>query len=807
MKNRFFAFFFLVLAMAITVQSRELQPESVTIKGKILDVSAKTQVKYATITLRDSDSLMVKNVSSDSAGIFVMTNVVPGKYLLTISAPGYINGISTITIPVQKEFFAGEFMLIPEQVTVGEVTVTSSRPVIQNEADKLIYNVQEDPQSRGSNLLQILKKIPGIQVENNKEISVNGNNNYMVLLNGRRSSLFIRDPVDIFKTLPASAVKQVEILASPPSRFESEGTGGVINLVLDQYTINGYRGSINQDLADPVAYTAGGYLIAKNGIFGLNSLGSYGAGRHPEGQEYEYIDDKVFKMVTESEGTSNGRYNRMNYNTEFNISPDQSNLFSFTLSGRKDIEKGFDKLRVAEYDYSNILKDRYNTENESQAQQKNNTLQADYEYRSRETDRHLLTLSFRHTANRQMNDYTFSTLERDFSVQEKGLTGKDDEYTEGTAQVDYVLTFGKNSFEAGLKNIFRNSGSDYFQANWADQGNAWLPDPLNSNTFSYSQGIWGGYSSLNLVYKNYTFRAGIRIESVGLDVDFRSTQTQINKSYFNVIPNIRAAGRFKKGGRFSVAYTQRVQRPGLMYLNPYVNKSEVLYHYYGNPGLDPALSHVFNLNYSLFKGKTNYGLSVSHSSSTNSIQSYFFVGADSILNNTFANIGRFSNTGLTINMSRQFFDLVSFSMSGSARYREYTSRRAGQAFLNRGTTYTMNFHASVPLWEDGYFSSSLVWSSGGVNLQGKNNSYLNTNTSLSWEPGGSKNLSINFSVDNVFNKMYSSIYTIDNQQFYMKSRSNNLIQVYTLSVIYRFGQFKGVLKRKARDIIIDDQVE
>jgi hypothetical protein len=777
------------------------------IRGKVRDISGGQVVEGAFVEIRDKGGSYFQKVTTDSLGNFFFSSPPASGYNLSIIAKGYhelssyfnYNGIGMLALE--------ESGLIPDHVNIGEITVKTTRILVQQEADKTIYHVAEDPQSRGSSLLQIMKKVPGIQVENNKDVLVNGSSSYMVLVNGRKSALFLQDPADVFKSFPASAVKQLEILATPPSRYESEGSGGVINLVLDQYTINGYRGSAGQEISDPVAYTGNGYLTGKSGILGINAYGSYNTGRDPEGQSYEYISDKIFDMVTESDGISSGTYNRLNYNAELNVTPDAVNLFSATLSHRGDDAKGLDKLRVLEFAPDNKLSDRFNSENTSYSSRLYKTVQADYERRSKEPEKHLLTLSVRRVANENENKFDYQLRAPDYSIFEKGLSGNDDRFTEVTAQVDYVYTYDRQNLELGIKSITRKSGSDYYQEQWDIDSDQYFSVPVNSSRFSYTQSIVGGYSSYNISFSNYSLRLGVRAEAVTLDADFISTNTSIEKKYFNLIPNVRFSGRFKKAGRFNLAYTKRVQRPGLMYLNPYVNKAEVLYHYFGNPDLDPAISNVFNLNYNLLKNKNNYGFLASHSFSTNAIQSYYYVGTDSILYNTFGNIGQTSSTGVTISLGRQLFGLVSFNVSGSARYRKFTGRRGGEVYLNERMIYSGNMHMGVSLWEDGYLSSSASYSSGGVNLQGRTNSFLSTNLSLSWDPGGSQHLSFNFSVDNPIRKMHTTKYVVDNPQFYLLSDNIRLIQAYTLSVNYRFGKFKGVLKRKARDIVNDDQVE
>jgi hypothetical protein len=776
-----------------------------SLKGRVKDVSTGNVLPAAFVEIRDKEDSYFQVSYTDSTGHFFFKGPPAGSYTVSIMAPGYLTYNYAIFYKGTGETDFGEFALFPEKVEMEEVTVKTSRLLIQFDADKLIYSVEDDPQSRGSMLMPILKKIPGIQVENNRDITVNGSSYYMVLVNGRRSSLFLNDPSDVFRSFPASAVKQIEILSTPPSRYESEFIGGVINLVLDQYTIDGFRGSVNSQLSSPLSYTGSSYVTAKRGILGVNAYGSIDTGRDPRSKSEEYIKDNTFNTVTRSEGVARGNYSNGNYNAEYNLTPDIRNLISITTSGRGDRGRSADRLEIRETGDADA--GNYLSENNSSSARSYSTIQADYERRSKLPDKHLYTVSFRRISNKTLSRYNYLYRETGLPLPERTQAGNDDIYREGTAQMDYVYTFKRQSLEAGIKNIRRSSRSDYFQEEWDPEADLFFQIPENSSHFSYIQSIWGGYSSVNLKYKNFSLRAGARAEAVGLDVDYISTQTSLRKDYFNIIPSLRLNGRFNTAGRFNLSYTRRVQRPGLMYLNPYVNKSEVLYHFYGNPDLDPAIADVYYINYSLFRGKTNYSVSGNYSGSRNSIQSYYLMGPDSILHSTFANIGRYHNSGVTMSLSRQFFEQVSVNISGAVRYNEYSGRSGGRNVLNKGTSYSGNVHLGMPVMEDGYFSGSMSWSSGGVSFQGRNSGAVNTHFSFSWDPQFNRNLTFDLSVDNLFRKMQTRKYTVDNEQFHMVFNSYSQVRMFALSANYRFGKFKGVLKRKARDIVNDDQVE
>lgn len=803
----------LVLALfSANITYSQVIPQNTTfeedvVSGRVRDVATGDYLPGVLVRIQTGYEGFSYSALTDTLGYFVFRDLPDNTFNLTIEQNGFLQYDYSFRYSGKGSLNLWVIGLVPENINVGEVTVKSTKILVQYEADKITYRVQDDPLAKSATLLQILRKVPGIEVEGNRDITLNGSSSFLVLVNGRKSSLFVHDPADVFRSFPAAAVKSIEILPSPPSRYESEGTGGVINLVLDQYTINGYRGNINAQISEPYDFSPGGYLTAKSGIFGVNTYANYNTGRDPAGKSGDLISDKAFETVTTSSGNNMGDYKSLNYSAEFNITPDNRNLLVFSVSqrGSKNNSKG--TLYLEETGTEDLFFENYESVHQGYYERDYATFQGDYELRPGGTGKHLLTFSIRKVTSDYENNQEYYVNNIITRLSEISLTGQSDSYSEYTFQADYVLTLKNHSLEAGIKNIRRDSKSDYSHQDWDEERQIFATDPGNSNRFSFSQNIGGGYASLSLRFGNFNVRMGARTEPVRLDVDYQSTETQINKVYYNFIPSLRVGGRFGNAGRFNLAYTQRVQRPGLMYLNPYVNKSEVYYHYYGNPDLDPAVSGVYTLNYFLQRGKSGYSVMINHSSSRNSIQSYYYIGADSILYSTFANIGKSANSGVHLTFSRSLFDAISLNAGFGTREYRYSGRRGDREFTNKGTTWSANVNIGVSLWEDGYLNGSARWNSGSVNLQGNTNGSFHNSISFSWDPWFSKNLSLDVSADNLFRNYRIDRYTADNDRFYMVSESRERISIYTLSANLRFGQFRGTLKRKQRDIINDDQVE
>jgi hypothetical protein len=235
-----------------------------------------------------------------------------------------------------------------------------------------------------------------------------------------------------------------------------------------------------------------------------------------------------------------------------------------------------------------------------------------------------------------------------------------------------------------------------------------------------------------------------------------------------------------------------------------VNKSDVFSYNFGNPDLKPARHHVYNLNYFLPARRGSIGFLANYNYGNNSIQSYSYIGADSILYNTFANIGKYRNTMLTFSFTRQFLGIVNLSLNSSVRFSEYTGKTREQMIQQKGFNYYGSVLIGITLFSDGYLSGMASYSSGDTKLQGSSNSYMDSNLSLNWDLGKKKNFSMELSCDNPFQGNRVIRYLSDNPQFYQISETILKDRTITLTAAYRFGSYSGPLKRKQRGIYNDD---
>lgn len=296
--------------------------------------------------------------------------------------------------------------------------------------------------------------------------------------------------------------------------------------------------------------------------------------------------------------------------------------------------------------------------------------------------------------------------------------------------------------------------------------------------------------SLNLNMGKWRLKAGGRLEQAHLDAAFLSSGTLAVQDYLNLVPSFTLSRQLKGNSTLKLAYTHRIQRPNLYYLDPYTDLTDPYNISYGNPSLQPALAQVFNLAYSIFKKKTALNFSMVHQFTNNAIQQFTVLEADTIARTTFGNIGRNQNTSFSLGLHTTLFKKLGINLNGAANYIEYTSTIRGKTGSNKGFTYNTTGSANLRLktWR---ISSSISYNAPNILAQGRTASYVSNSVTVNKYFLKNNNANLGFSVSSPFREHRRSYTEIDNPGFYQLRSSSTVIRRFSLSLNYRFVKVQG----------------
>ena len=217
------------------------------VSGTVVDSLTKKPLDYATVTLFGATKTPVTGGLTDDKGSFKLDNVKPGTYRIEISYVGYptktVSGIETTAAKPDKNL--GNVIVAPSAKSLSEVSVTGVRALVENRIDKIVYNAEKDLTAAGGNATDVLQKVPLVSVDINGNVSLRGDQNVRVLINGKPSGATSANLADVLKTIPADQIKSIEVVTSPSAKYDAEGTAGILNIITKSKSVSGVSGSVS----------------------------------------------------------------------------------------------------------------------------------------------------------------------------------------------------------------------------------------------------------------------------------------------------------------------------------------------------------------------------------------------------------------------------------------------------------------------------------------------------------------------------------------------------------------------------------
>ncbi len=786
------------------------------VSGTVTDSISGEAIPFVTVGVENSDGKVLTRVASDADGRFTATAATGNRYTLVISSVGY--STRRVEVPIESGLRTKNLgnLTLTEGTELSEVTVVAQRPLIKSDIDKITYDMEADPEATSNNALDMLRKVPMITVDAEENIRLNGQSNYKVLLNGKSSAILSGDNVkEILKSMPASSIKNIEVITNPSSKYEAEGVGGIINIItVTRRDSNGVVGSVGANADNRGGFGGNVYLSSQIGKFAFS--GRYSGNRYTNGHgghSKTFSETYGSDEYNHSEGYGKSRFEGIGHNVSIEASYeiDTLNLISFSAFGWLGNNKSNNNLDYTYYTRTNAISSQYQSLTRSNSEYGSVSGTLDYQ-RSFAKKGRTFTASYQFEYNPNNSDYTTESngiVNWDSYIEQS----KNKAYgTEQTVQLDYFDPLTEmHQIEAGAKYIMRCnvSDGDRTQSLWDEPTGTWNDVLLPVNDLDYTQHILGLYAGYVLKIKKWSGKVGTRLESTwndGRTTNHNETgvdqKTPFDNNFFNVVPYVTLSWQPREMQTFKLSYTQRLSRPGIWQLNPFRDSSSPMQVSYGNPDLDSEISHTFSLGYTLF---TATGMSLAAELNgriqNNGIEQTIFMDEEGIANVTYDNIGRARECKLNVFFSGNVLPTLNLYTNLSGGYGDYSSTRAG--YSNKGWDYNGFLGARWNAWKDGAISANLGYYSGFRMLVGTTAPFAFCGFSVS-QSFFNKQLQVNLSVSDPFSKDRKFTMHIKNDDYRIDSYNYNPCQYVRLGVTYRFGQMKNSVKKARRSINNDD---
>jgi outer membrane receptor protein involved in Fe transport len=766
--------------------------------GKVIDSSNLNILSFASVSIKKNGSEnFLSSTITNINGDFNFQNLPKDKYILVISYLGYEAQTHSFSITNAISIDLGKISLTPSSTQLQEVQVVAERFMIEQDVDKLIYHVDMDPDSDFLNALEMLGKIPHLSLDGNNNLQLNGSDSYDVMINGRTSSLFIQNPSEVFRTIPANTIKSIEVITNPPARYDAEGVGGIINIITYRKTISGYNGSLTSSLSSPAGGSLGSQINLKSGKIGISAMGVYNLNTSPTASRNFIREDMIRNTLLEQRGENKNSNHGYNWGGEltYDISPLTQITASFRTNNR--IGSSFFFQEVEMINASGEMIQAYTNQNKGTNSFGSRDMGLDLHRGFKNNSARQLTMSYRLGRNTMDN---FSEFEVDAVMNHIGRmsqTENDNQTLEHNFQADYVHPFRKKQkLEIGVKSNLRNNRSEYFYKNLDQDTQEYLIVDKLSNQFHHQQDIHAAYASLHLNMNSWSVRLGVRGELTYVNANFYTSDTAAAMDYLNYIPNLSLVRKFKRNSTVRGSYTQRLERPGLWHLNPYIDLTDPRNISYGNPNLDPATNHSFNLAYSSFFKKSSINAQFFHYFANNSIQQYTSLREDTVAHTTFGNVGKRKVYGFSLGSNATLGKKFTININSTSQYAELTRMIREQAQTNAGLTINASANIGYRMNKSWRFTGNLGYTSPQILLQGRSASFLSNNISINKQFMGKHNGNFSLAVSNPFQHYRRFQNEVNDPFFRQVQESFAVIRQYTFSFNYQFGKVQAGQSRK-----------
>ncbi|MGZ3884573.1 MAG: TonB-dependent receptor domain-containing protein [Bacteroidia bacterium] len=660
------------------------------IKGTVSD-SAGAPVPFCAMALMNTaDSSLVKGNVTDEKGSFTFEAVKPGNYILKFSNVGF----HPLWLPLPPVDSLSQLSLEPvvlksEGINLKEISVAVFKPTIEFKKGTVVFNVENNLVATGNTVLELLKRIPGVTVDNDNNVFINGKSGVRFLIDGRLQQIPAAQVVNLLSSMTAESISTIELIKNPPAKYDAAGTAGLINIVTKKVKVKGFSGnffnvaSMGQAFRNTTTlalnYKSDKLTLFTNASFldlnFINQFKFYRTLNNPGGQSTINEDgvEVIHKLILNAKA-----------GFEYELSKKTSIGFNVGGGPNNSLQTPGSKISITEstfpYDYltnNSVLTENYNAPYANfNVLHKFDSLGSQLQFSADYTN--FLESESRHNRN---NFYNNSDVEVMPAIGYNSIFSRN--FKVFTQKLDFTKVFKKEiTLEAGLKTSFVNNLADFRLERGDPVANVFYNDTNFSNIYNYREQILAGYMMLGKGFKKGNVQFGMRAEQTNIDAKNQTTGFILKRNYLNFFPSASADYSPGQKHNFQLNYSYRIDRPEYQQLNPSRLFWDQLDYKPGNPYLRPEYSHNLNLDYVFNHFFTT---SIGYVRTMNGFYSFSRTNDSTKINaDTIMNLGVRDNLSLTLFIQKQLVKWYNLQLSVSGSYRDFTGSLNGDNLSTTG---------------------------------------------------------------------------------------------------------------------------
>jgi len=763
---------------------------------------------YSTIVLLNKDSVLVKGALSQPDGIFVIDKIVPGEYFVQIRSVGFKTYTTAkLSFKPNEKLTLNKITLASDNTVLKEAVAVGRKAMVEVHADKMVYNVASSPNASGNNGLELISKAPGIIVDMDKNIILQGKSGVQIYINGRPSRLSGNDLTNFLESLRSENIESMDIITNPSSKYDAEGTAGIINIVLKKNTSLGFNGNATG------SFSQGTYSRSSVGTslnYSGNKINLFTSLSVSDNNWQTDFSEKTFQsgylLDKNSKSANNSKAVNFSGGMDYTINAEQS----LSIDGRVLLNKRDNRLRsnTGVFDTTDLVNGEIlRAQVLDKLPSENYILNASYRNALTKTSNLSADFSFGKYSSskntRQPNDYLDAVTGAILRTLNKEYDAKT-QIDLSSVKADYEKKFKKISLSTGAKYSYITTGNQLAFYN-IENGQP-IFDKTRSNDFNYLEKVAALYFILNASPSDkFKINAGLRVENTSslgkLESELPTNDNEVKRNYTDLFPTLGFSFDDQKNNAISISYGRRITRPNYQDLNPFESRASELSAWKGNPFLKPNYIDNFLVSYSIWKKlviSNNY--SVTHD---------FFATIFEISEKKGnvlipRNMQKATNNGLSVSYPLHILKWWDLSSFFNYNMETYKGDLNGTKIDLKASTYNLRLQNNLQLpaaviMELTYsLNSPWIWR-GSVNVDG----YSGLNLGVKKEFLDHK-LLVQLNANDIFNTMSDYHY----QSNYGGMKVDGVISFDNhragISATYKFGNQKAKTRKKGKSGIDDE---
>lgn len=785
-----------VITIMMSFIATVMMAQKTVVTGVLVDATLQEGEPFATVRIfKKGNQKPAAMCVTDIDGRFSQELTGSGNYVVQMSSIGKVDASREITLSGQDQIDLGNVAMQEDATMLAGVEIVAQKPLVKMDVDKMSYNVTEDEDSKSYTVLDMLRKVPMVTVDGQDNISVNGSSSFKVYVDGLPNVMFSSNPSMVFKSIPASAVKSIEVVTNPGAKYDAEGAAGVLNIVMNKQnpqaaeSMNGYNGTIRATAGNR-QLGGSAFLNGQQGklSYSANVMTSYNTPGNTT-TEMEQIQDNGTSQILTSENKIKTPFTMGSLTLGYQL--DSMSMLNFTASVNSMSIKsnGTTSTTMSGATYGDGFSYGSTTDMKNSRTSFSGSLDYQRFFNKEHTQSLALTYQLNYSPSTIETTNNFGTTSEYIDLTSRYSENKD-KTTNHIFQIDYTMPLGTGqTLSLGSKLQLHDATSDskYYLKD--------VFDPSTSSEYEYKNTILAGYGEYTGKWNKFSMKAGVRYEYTWQDVDYKLGNGQDFKtSYGNFVPTASLQYNFGTGSNLGLTYNMRISRPGISYLNPYIDKTNPIALSYGNPDLDVEKAHNVSLVYNMFTSKLMLNLNLHYNFTDNGISQYSFYDNNNLLNTTYGNVVKSQQTGVSAYVNYLLTKNTRLFMNGAVNYTDLRSDALGQN--NSGWTANIMAGLQQTLPWNLKLSAFAIASTKSYTLQGWSGGFNLLTASISKSLLNDK-LNLSLSAMTGLNNGGSIMIESSNHGKDFSSHTNVKVPIYGVSftVSYTFGNSKKAAKQ------------